>query len=78
MQEQHAPFARHSGDRWPTTTLLAFEAYWCAVRQGETAGADFDLRVRRAFFAEGRDIGSCTVMHEIAAGVWPRSPDFRA
>jgi predicted DsbA family dithiol-disulfide isomerase len=67
IQEQHAPFARHSGDHWPTTTLPAFEAYWCAARQGETAAADFDLRVRRAFFVEGRDIGSRTVMNEIAA-----------
>lgn len=66
IQEPHAAFSAHSGDDWPTTTLPAFEAAWCAARQGEEAFADFDLRVRRAFFAEGRDIGSREVMHEIA------------
>jgi predicted DsbA family dithiol-disulfide isomerase len=66
IQEPHAAFAAHSGADWPTTTMPAFEAAWCAARQGDEVGADFDLRVRRAFFAEGRDIGSREVMREIA------------
>lgn len=67
IQEPHASFAPHSGEHWPTTTMPAFEAAWCAARQGDAAAADFDLRVRRAFFAEGRDIGSRQVMRDIAA-----------
>ncbi len=66
IQEPRAAFAAHSGDNWPTTTLPAFEAAWCVARQGDEALASFDLRVRRAFFAEGRDIGSRGVMQEIA------------
>ena len=66
IQEPLAAFAPHSGDDWPTTTMPAFEAAWCAARQGEEAFADFDLRVRRAFFAEGRNIGRPEVLREIA------------
>lgn len=67
IQEPRAAFSRHSGADWPTTTMPAFEAAWCAARQGDEAFADFDLRVRRAFFAEGRNIGRPAVMHEIAS-----------
>lgn len=66
IQEPTAVFASHRGDDWPTTTLPAFEAAWCAARQGEEALADYDLRVRRAFFAEGRNIGRWDVLREIA------------
>ncbi len=66
MQEPAAIFAPHRGDDWPTTTLPAFEAAWCAGRQGEEALADYDLRVRHAFFAEGRNIGRWDVLREIA------------
>jgi hypothetical protein len=66
IQEPKAPFAPYEGDDWPTTTLPAFEAAWCAFRQGEEAGHDYDLRVRRAFFAEGRNIGRRGVLLEIA------------
>ncbi len=66
IQEPAADFAPYSGDDWPTTTLLAFEAAWCAARQGEEAHATYDLRVRRAFFAEGRNIGRWDVLREIA------------
>jgi predicted DsbA family dithiol-disulfide isomerase len=66
IQEPAAAFAPHRGDDWPTTTLPAFEAAWCAGRQGEQALADYDLRVRRAFFAQGRNIGSWAVLREIA------------
>jgi predicted DsbA family dithiol-disulfide isomerase len=57
IQEPAAAFAPYRGDDWPGTTLPAFEAAWCAARQGDDALLDYDLRVRRAFFAEGRDIG---------------------
>jgi predicted DsbA family dithiol-disulfide isomerase len=66
IQEPAADFAPYSGDDWPTTTLPAFEAAWCAARQGEEAHATYDLRVRRAFFAEGRNIGRWDVLREIA------------
>lgn len=65
IQEPAASFAPYRGD-WPTTTLPAFEAAWCAAQQGEDAGHDYDLRVRRAFFAESRDIGRPAVLREIA------------
>ena len=66
IQEPVADFAPYSGNDWPTTTLPAFEAAWCAARQGEEAHATYDLRVRRTFFAEGRNIGRWDVLREIA------------
>jgi predicted DsbA family dithiol-disulfide isomerase len=68
IQEPTAEFARYEGNDWPTTTLPAFEAAWCAFRQGEEVGHDYDLRVRRAFFAEGRNIGRPQVLLEVAEG----------
>jgi predicted DsbA family dithiol-disulfide isomerase len=67
IQEPAATFAPYRSDDWPTTTLPAFEAAWCAARQGEQALADYDLRVRHAFFAQGRNIGCWDVLREIAA-----------
>ncbi len=66
IQEPAAGFAPYESDDWPETTLPAFEAAWCAFRQGEEAGHDYDLRVRRAFFAESRNIGRREVLVEIA------------
>jgi predicted DsbA family dithiol-disulfide isomerase len=66
LQEPTAAFAPYQGDDWPTTTLPAFEAAWCAFQQGETIGYDYDLRVRRAFFAQGRNIGRREVLLAIA------------
>jgi len=66
LQEPEATFAPYRGDDWPTTTLPAFEAAWCAFQQSEAAGFDYDLRVRRAFFAEGRNIGRREVLSDIA------------
>jgi predicted DsbA family dithiol-disulfide isomerase len=65
LQEPEAVFKPFKED-WPTTTLPAFEAAWCAFQQGETIGHDFDLRIRRAFFAEGRNIGQREVVLELA------------
>lgn len=66
IQEPAAAFAPYRGDDWPVTTLPAFEAAWCAARQGDEAHATYDLRVRHAFFAEGRNIGRRDVLQEIA------------
>ncbi len=66
MQEPEAPFAPYHGTDWPTTTLPAFEAAWCAAQEGPAAGLDYDFRVRRAFFAEGRNIGRREVLLDIA------------
>lgn len=66
QQEPEAPFKAFGGGDWPETTLPAFEAAWCAKQLGELAGRDFDLRIRRAFFSEGRNIGSRDVMFELA------------
>jgi predicted DsbA family dithiol-disulfide isomerase len=66
LQEPAADFAPYQGDDWPTTTLPAFDAAWCAFRQGDAAGFEYDLRVRRAFFAQSRNIGRREVLLEIA------------
>ncbi len=65
LQEPEAVFKPFRDD-WPTTTLPAFEAAWCAFQQGEAIGREFDLRIRRAFFAEGRNIGQREVMLDLA------------
>ena len=69
IQEPAAVFAPYHHDDWPTTTLPAFEAVWCAARQGNEAGLAYDLRVRQAFFKESQNIGRWDVLHEIAAEV---------
>mgnify|MGYP003575407568 CR=1 FL=1 len=65
LQEPEAVFKPFKED-WPSTTLPAFEGAWCAFQQDEVSGHDFDLRIRRAFFAEGRNIGQRKVMLELA------------
>ncbi len=65
LQEPEAVFKPFQKD-WPTTTLPAFDAAWCAFQQGEAVGRAFDLRIRRAFFAEGRNIGRREVMLDLA------------
>lgn len=65
LQEPAATFKPFSDD-FPITTLPAFDAAWCAFQQGESIGRDFDLRIRRAFFAEGRNIGKREVMFDLA------------
>lgn len=65
IQEPEAVF-KPLKDDWPTTTLPAFEGAWCAFQQDEAIGRDFDLRIRRAFFYEGRNIGRREVIWELA------------
>lgn len=65
LQEPEAAFKPFKDD-WPSTTMPAFEGAWCAFQQGEMIGHDFDLRLRRAFFYEGRNIGQPEVILELA------------
>jgi len=65
LQEPEAVF-KPFREVWPSTTLPAFEGAWCAFQQDERAGHEFDLRIRQAFFAEGRDIGQREVILELA------------
>ncbi len=65
LQEPDAVFQPFKDD-WPTTTLPAFEGAWCAFQQGEQLGWDFDLRIRSAFFNQGRNIGQPEVIVELA------------
>lgn len=66
LQEPDARFRPYPNDDWPATTLPAFDAAWAASRQGAAVGMDFDLRIRRAFFGEGRNIGRRDVLFAIA------------
>lgn len=66
LQEPRAEFMPWRGESWPSTTLPAFEAAWCAALQDESLFLEYDLRIRRAFFAESRDIGRADVLLEIA------------
>jgi predicted DsbA family dithiol-disulfide isomerase len=66
LQEPEARFKPFKGSDWPSTTLPAFEAAWCAFQQDEEAGRKFDLLIRQSFFAEGRNIGQKDVMRDLA------------
>jgi hypothetical protein len=66
LQEPLAEFKPYTGDDWPRTTLPAFEVAWCAAQQSDDALLSLDLRVRRAFFGESRNIGSRDVLLELA------------
>ena len=69
VQEPLARFKPFEGEDWPTTTLPAFEVAWCAAQQGQAAFFAFDLRVRRAFFAESRNIGQREILLDLAREV---------
>ena len=66
IQEPAAPFAPYRSADWPTTTMPAFEGAWCAARQGDDAFSEYDRRVRRAFFAESRNIGKRETVLDVA------------
>ena len=66
LQEPEAKFAPYQGDDWPTTTLPAFDAAWCAGQQDEELAHTYDLRIRQAFFAESRNIGRREVLLALA------------
>ena len=65
VQESDAVFNPFKDD-WPTTTLPAFDGAWCAFQLSEAIGWDFDLRIRSAFFSQGRNIGRPEVILELA------------
>lgn len=69
LQEPEARFAPFHGDDWPTTTLPAFDAVWCATQQDEALAHTYDLRIRTAFFAESRNIGRPDVLLALAEEV---------
>jgi len=69
LQEPAAKFAPYQGGDWPTTTLPAFDAVWCAAQQDEELALTYDLRIRQAFFAESRNIGRPEVLLELAEEV---------
>jgi predicted DsbA family dithiol-disulfide isomerase len=65
VQEPAAEFRAFEGDGWPTTTLPAFIAVRAVAETDERLAREMDMRVRRAFFAESRDIGSNGVLLDI-------------
>ncbi len=65
LQEPEAKFQAFQGD-WPSTTIPAFQAAWCISQIAPEAVHDFDLRLRRAFFGESRNIGKRETMLELA------------
>ena len=65
VQEPAAEFSAFEGDGWPTTTLPAFVAVRAVADQDERLAHDMDMRVRKAFFAESRDIGNHGVLLDI-------------
>ena len=76
LQEPLARFVPFQGDEWPTTTLPAFEAVWCATEQNEDLAYVYDLRIRQAFFAESRNIGRRDVLLALAEEVGLAMPAF--
>ncbi len=75
MQEPDASFKPFQGD-WPTTTIPAFRAAWSVSQIAPEAVHDFDLRIRRAFFAEGRNIGTRDTMLDLARDAEIDLPTF--
>ena len=76
IQEPAALFIPYTTPDWPTTTLPAFDAVWAARQQGASVAMDLDLRVRRAFFGESRNIGSRDVMLDLARNMEINFPRF--
>lgn len=54
---------------WPVTMWPAFEAVFCAERQGWRAAHDLDWALRRAFFAQSQCISMRHVIFDVADGV---------
>ena len=65
VQEPAAEFSAFTGDDWPTTTLPAFIAVRAVAGEDERLAHELDMRVRRAFFAESRNIGKPDVLLEL-------------
>lgn len=69
LQEPAAAFGPYQNADWPTTTLPAFEAVWCAQQQDEASARKLDLRIREAFFAQSADLGRRDIYRELAREV---------
>ena len=67
VQEPLAPCTAWPHEEYVRTTLLAYEAYKCAFLQSPAKSREFDLKLRRAFFYEGRRIDENDVLCEIAS-----------
>jgi predicted DsbA family dithiol-disulfide isomerase len=67
IQEPRALFTPYTASSFPDTTLPAFDAVCAARQQGDAIAMDLDLRVRRAFFGESRNIGDAKVLRDIAS-----------
>jgi predicted DsbA family dithiol-disulfide isomerase len=76
VQEPAAEFRAYTNADWPTTTLPAFEAVWCAKQQDEQVARTLDLRIRKAFFAESADIGRRDIYSGLAREVGLEMPTF--
>lgn len=69
VQEPAAEFSAFTGDDWPTDTLPAFIAVHAVADQDERLAHSLDFRVRRAFFAESRNIGKSDVLLDLVRDV---------
>jgi len=69
VQEPAAEFSAFTGDDWPTDTLPAFIAVHAVADQDERLAHSLDFRVRRAFFAESRNIGKPDVLLDLVRDV---------
>ena len=78
LQEPAAQFSPYRSADWPTTTLPAFEAVWCAWQQDEATARQLDLRIRRVFFAESLNIGRRDIYPDLAREVGLEIPAFLA
>jgi len=76
LQEPLAEFRPYENPEWPTTTLPAFEAVWCAAQQDQTTARNLNLRIRRAFFAESINIGRREIYSDLAREVGLEMPAF--
>jgi len=65
VQEPAAEFKVFDGDDWPATTLPAFVAVRAIADEDPQLAHALDLRVRRAFFAESRNIGKPDVLLDL-------------
>ncbi|HEX6965032.1 MAG TPA: DsbA family protein [Gemmatimonadaceae bacterium] len=65
VQEPAAKFSAFTSDDWPTTTLPAFIAVRAVADEDEHLAHTLDLRVREAFFAESRNIGTPGVLLDL-------------
>jgi predicted DsbA family dithiol-disulfide isomerase len=69
VQEPAAEFSAFTSDDWPTTTLPAFVAVRAVADVDERLAHRLDMRVRRAFFAESKNIGKPDVLLDLVGEI---------